>query len=46
MGKGKDNLTETEFKNLTTALKVYKEKGGNMCYFTVGAGAPGECILC
>lgn len=45
MGKGADKFSEVELKNLTTALEVYKEKGGDMEYWTNGAGAPNNCII-
>lgn len=45
MGRGEDKMTENEIKTLTNALEVYKEKGGDVSYFTQGAGAPGNCII-
>ena len=45
MGRGEDNMSENELKNLAAALNVYKEKGGGIDYFTAGAGAPGNCII-
>ncbi len=46
MGMGVDTMTEPEIENLTTALTVYKENGGGMDYFTAGAGAPNNCVVC
>lgn len=46
MGRGADQMTEKEMEELKDALEVYKEKGGDMAYFTSGAGAPGNCVVC
>ncbi len=48
MGKGKDNMTETEITNLTTSMKVYKEQELDMGYFMSGFGVPitdENCII-
>ena len=45
MGRGEDTMTETEMDNLTVGLKVYKDRGLDIGYFTNGAGAPGNCII-
>ena len=36
-----------EIQNLTTAMTVYKEKGGDVAYFTQGFGAPenASCMI-
>lgn len=46
MGSGANKFTEAESENLKNALEVYKEKGGDVAYFTAGSGAPGNCTVC
>ena len=43
--KSNPELTLAEQRNLTAAFKVYQAKGGDVEYFTTGAGAPGNCTL-
>ena len=42
----KSEMTPIEIQNLTTAMKEYKKLGGDVQYFTTGAGAPGNCVIC
>ena len=45
MGRGADKFTDEQANELVAALEVYKEKGGDIAYFTAGAGAPGNCVV-
>ena len=41
----KKELNKEEEKKLDNYLTKYKELGGDISYFTHGAGAPGNCII-
>lgn len=38
-------MSEYECIELNNALEAYKQKGGDLSYFTNGAGAPGNCTV-
>lgn len=46
MGHGADKMSQKEIDHMMECLKEYKDRGCDMEYFTAGAGAPGNCILC
>ena len=46
MGRGANSMTDTELKNLHKCLEHYKGLGGDIAYFTQGAGAPNNCCIC
>ena len=46
MGHGSSKMSQVEIENLTKALEEYKDRGGDIAYFTAGAGAPNNCVVC
>lgn len=45
MGRGAKWMTKTQIDNLKRCLEHYKGIGGDMDYFTQGAGAPTNCTI-
>ncbi len=46
MGHGESQMSKVEMIDLKTALEEYKSRGFDVSYFTSGAGAPGNCVVC